>query len=172
MKRKRRVLYASLSAIHASVMSDAPDPPRKYYGFKAPEFERANPSPPPLPASGPTPVNSGPTEPDSDRIDVRTLAREANAGLRPLGQHRPSSRPNEVHAILRGNLDRANSAGLNEVNSRPRRSRRRRDYLITMLLANALLVAGAFIMPVFGIAGLILFNLGYTWIVWVVMDDY
>jgi hypothetical protein len=41
-----------------------------------------------------------------------------------------------------------------------------------MLLANALLVAGAFIMPVFGIAGLILFNLGYTWIVWVVMDDY
>lgn len=172
MKTKGRELYADALPGHPSAMPDDPDPPRKFYGFKDREFERANPPPPPLPISGPPPADSGPVEPDSGRIDVRTLAREASAGLRPLGQHRPRNRPNEVHAILRENLDRANEAGLNAVNPGPRRSRRKRDYLVTMILANALLVAGTFIMPVFGIAGLIVFNLGYTWIVWVVMDDY
>jgi hypothetical protein len=86
----------------------------------------------------------------------------------------PRARPeeNEIHAVLRDNLARANAAGLNEVSPRPRRSRRRRDYFLTLLIGNTVLVGGAFLMPVFAIAGMIIFNLGATWIMWFVMDDY
>ncbi|HWL14713.1 MAG TPA: hypothetical protein VNR00_03850 [Opitutus sp.] len=41
-----------------------------------------------------------------------------------------------------------------------------------MILANLALLLGTVISPVFGAAGLVIFNVGFTWVVWGVMDDY
>lgn len=35
-----------------------------------------------------------------------------------------------------------------------------------------MLLGGALVMPIFAIAGMIIFNVGLTWIIWFVMDDY
>ncbi|WP_148218067.1 hypothetical protein [Opitutus terrae] len=81
--------------------------------------------------------------------------------------------PNDIRLTLADNLNRANKAGLNDVMPPPpRRSRRRRDYLLAMVFGNLVLIVGTIIMPVFGAAGLIIYNVGLTWIVWGVMDDY
>jgi len=152
-------------------VQDEPEPPRKFYGFKAREFERANATNEAKPAGDASPTAGPEPRPNTvGPIDVHDLIR---SGAGPLPSRHPgAARTNEVHDILRENLARANDAGLNEVKPRRRRSRRRRDYFITLCLGNSLLLAGALIMPVFGIAGMILFNIGYTWITWYVMDDY
>lgn len=81
--------------------------------------------------------------------------------------------PNAVRLTLGENLKRANDAGLNDVVlPPPRRSRRKRDYLLAMLVGNAVLVVCTIIAPVFGAAGLVIYNVGLTWVVWGVMDDY
>ncbi len=84
-----------------------------------------------------------------------------------------TSDPNRVRAHLDENLRRSNDAGLNDVVFTPRRpSRRTRDYIVVMILANLALLLGTVISPVFGAAGLVIFNVGFTWVVWGVMDDY
>jgi hypothetical protein len=150
-------------------MSDAPEPPRKTYGFKPTEFLRVN-HIPGAPSDG---TAGAPSPPDSGPIDVRTIAREAQARLpaRILQQGRTGEKT-EIHALLRENHERAHSAGLNDVNTRPRRSRRRHDYIYTLLIGNTVLIGGTFLMPVFGGAGLVIFNVSVTWIMWFVMDDY
>ena len=151
-------------------MPDESDPPRKFYDLKPKEFERVNSPPRDSTTNGETPANAPNTA--NQRIDVRDLIRHGTAGVPLLSANAPANRSNEVHDILRDNLARADAAGLNNVKPRKRRSRRRRDYIITMLVGNGVLVAGTFIMPIFGIVGLIMFNLGYTWFTWFVMDDY
>ncbi|HEU5078300.1 MAG TPA: hypothetical protein VFT72_03770 [Opitutaceae bacterium] len=82
-----------------------------------------------------------------------------------------SSDPNEVHKILEENLSAANNAGLNDVAPPPRRrSRRLRDYIVAMVFGNLVLLIATGIAPILGIVGLVIYNLGVTWIVWVVMD--
>lgn len=153
-------------------MPDEPDAPRKFYKFKAAEFERVNDvkrdepfyetQPEPDPGIVPT---------DKARIDVRDLARAAQ--VTPAGPTPPPPRTNEVHTLLRNNVARANATGLNDLAEKPRRpSRRKRDYAIAMILGNAVLLVGTAIMPIFGVAGLIIYNLGLTWIMWFIMDDY
>ena len=155
-------------------MPDDPDPPRKFYGFKPTKFEQVNSPRPPAPDE--TPAASPPPAPDAVRdtpIDIRELVRQGAQSGPVLKGNAPANRDNEVHAILRDNLARANAAGLNEVAPpAPRKSRRKRDYLLSLLIGNVLLIVGTTINPVFGVAGLILFNVGITWIMWVVMDDY
>jgi hypothetical protein len=154
-------------------MPDEPDPPRKHYKFKAAEFENVNgvnrdqslheSQPQPDPGIVPT---------DKVRIDVRDIVRAAQipSAATPAPPH-PG--PNEVHTILRDNLARADAAGLNDVVPKPPRpSRRKRDYLLSLLIGNAVLLIATVISPIFGGAGLIIFNTGVTWIMWFVMDDY
>ena len=75
--------------------------------------------------------------------------------------------------MLRENLARANATGLNDVALPAKRiSRRTRDYVIALILGNALLAIATVISPIFGAAGLIIYNLGLTWIMWFVMDTY
>ncbi len=106
-------------------------------------------------------------------IDLRELVRQGAASGPVLKGNAPANRPNEVHAILRDNLAQANAAGLNDVKPpAPRKSRRKRDYFVSLLVGNAALSVGTAIMPVFGVAGLIIFNCGLTWVMWFVMDDY
>jgi len=154
-------------------MPDEPDPPRKFYGLKPKEFERANelPAPPPLPESRADP---GIARSNAGRIDVRDLARQAARGVPLLdGSNAPANRDNDIHSILRANLAHANAAGLNELAPKPkRRSRRKRDYWLAMLGGNLVFIGCTLIQPIFGGAGLILYNIGLAWTMWVVMDDY
>lgn len=91
-----------------------------------------------------------------------------------------SAAGNDVHAILRDNLARANAAGPNELAPKPRRaSRRKRHYWALMLIVNAglltLTLASGPKYPVtfvYGIAGLVIFNLGLWWVMWQIMEDY
>jgi hypothetical protein len=159
-------------------MADESDPPRKFYGLKPTEFERVNApssasSPPPPPANlSPDPGPAAAAD-SSCAIDVRELARVASGGGSALGHHATVNRANDVHAILQHNLARANAAGVNKVTPpAPRKSRRQRDYFLSLLVGNVVLVVGTVINPVFGGAGLIIFNVGLAWVMWVVMDDY
>lgn len=154
-------------------MPDAPDPPRKFYKFKAAEFESVNDvrRDSPLHEAQPLP-DPGIVASAQARIDVRDLARTA-AIPTAKSQPAPAAPANDVHAMLRENLARANAAGVNRIAATPRRrSRRQRDYFIALALGNAVLAAATMIQPIFGAAGLIIYNLGLTWIMWFVMDDY
>lgn len=158
-------------------MPDDPDPPRKIYQLKPATFERLNPGPsepgsepPPSPAAAS--AASGP-------IDVRDLARQAAAGAPLLGHNQPANRPNDVHRMLRENLDQASGAGLNEVAPRPRKpSRRKRDYWVLLVTVNLFFLfwaIGPFANPIsliYAVAGSILFTCGFTWVMFGVVDDY
>lgn len=105
-------------------MPDEPDPPRKFYGFKRPTFEIAN------PCSGTAPDAAEITavpRPDPGivrvhdaRIDVRDLNRAAATGQPLLSATPAPIRENDVHTILRDNLAVADAAGLNDVKIDPR----------------------------------------------------
>ncbi len=154
-------------------MPDAPDPPRKHYKFKAAEFESVNDvrRDSPLHEAQPLP-DPGIVAADQGRIDVRDLAR--TAAIPTAKSHStPAAPANEVHTMLRDNLARANAAGVNRVALTPQRhSRRKRDYWVAFALGNALLAVATVISPIYGAAGLIIYNLGLTWIMWFVLDDY
>lgn len=164
---------AAIGIAHSRPMPDAPDPPRKRYTFKPTEFENVNGvrRDSPLHEVQPAP-DPGIVPNDKIRIDVRDLARAAaipSATARPA----PPQGDNEVHSMLRENFARANATGLNDVAPPTKRiSRRTRDYVIALILGNALLAIATVISPVFGAAGLIIYNLGLTWIMWFVMDAY
>jgi hypothetical protein len=89
----------------------------------------------------------------------------------------PSEQPTDVYAILEQNKRHAQRVEL-PVDLTPRRSRRRRDYWLTMLVGNAVIVLTVAALPrnpmvlACGFSGLVLFSLGVTWVMWVVMDNY
>lgn len=152
----------------ADSTDSSPEPPRREFRFKPAEFERDNP-----PVEGPNALPA---------FDVRELYEKAN---QPPGSPRnPSRAPaapaeNEVHEILRANLNQANEAGLNEVVLRPKRiSRRKRDYWLMLIGGNLALVGLVLVLQknvvtlVFGGSGIIFYSIGLTWIMWFVMDDY
>lgn len=152
-------------------MGDESDPPRKFYQLKPKEFDRVNP-PPSVSATPETSSASAPS-PASGPIDVRDLARRASAGAPLLKGNSPANRETDVHALLRQNHERATAQGLNDVAAKPKRaSKRKRDYILTSLIGNGLLLVSLTLQPIFAAAGLIIFNLGLTWIMWFVMDDY
>lgn len=153
-------------------MSDEPDPPRKNYQFKPREFERVNDHP-------------GHAAPDSDpairpeRIDVRDHFKVADASPPPVSVSRAKDTDNDVQAILRDNLARANAAGLNDLAPQVlRRSRRKRDYWLVLIPVDAFFtfvllhpsMSGS--MKIYALAGLVMFTLGFSWVMWFVVDDY
>lgn len=143
-------------------MKDEPDPPRKHYTFKESEFVRVN---KPLEA----PPGAG-TDPNDQPINLQDIYRAANAG--PVKKPAPVVE-NEVHAMLRENHAKAQAAGLNALREiPPRKSKRKRDYWLLFFAVNPPLVYSLTFNPVFAGAGLVLFNIGLAWTMWVVMDDY
>ena len=149
-------------------MPDDSDPPRKFYQLKSAEFERLNEAPRAAGLNSPAPA--APPVPSTDQpIDVRDLARQANANTPILGVNAPVNRETEVHAMLRENLERADAAGINDVKPvKKRRSRRNRDYWRIMLPVNAFFAFWAFgpyanaVTFVYGLGGMAFFTAGFT----------
>ena len=152
-------------------MSDAPpnpptpEPPQRGSPPKPPNFERVN-----------RPVNESQ---DSAPIDVKQLYRQAGTPPPAPGAVAPSKAENEIHAILRANVARAEAQGLNQVIPERRRpSRRKRDFWLLFISGNLLVVASVSglyrnaVTLVFGLAAIVMFSLGLIWVMWVVMDDY
>jgi hypothetical protein len=118
---------------------------------------------------------STPDEPDPPRKFYKL--KEAEFDRVNVPTNTPDT--NEVHEVLRENLDRANAAGLNDVTPpAKRRSRRKRDYWIMMILVCGFFGAAlahfgiATIPGVYALAGIILFSCSLTWVMWFIMDDY
>ncbi len=147
-------------------MAEDSDPPRKFYKLKPTEFEVVN------APSGSAPVDSTPTH-------VRGHLRAANATGPLPGVRPPTPQENDVHAMLRANLARADAAGLNDLAPPPkRRSRRKRDYFLVLVPMNlffgymALGPSANAVSLVYGLAGIVVGTCGLTWVMWFVMDDY
>lgn len=92
----------------------------------------------------------------------------------------PPPAANDVFAIRQELRAREIAAGFDELKptERPRSTKRRRDYWLLLLAGNAAIVGtaalvGANVMTVvYAFAGVVLYSLGLTWTMWVVMDRY
>ncbi|MBS0664204.1 MAG: hypothetical protein JSR48_13140 [Verrucomicrobia bacterium] len=149
----------------------APEAPRREVRFKDREFERDNP-----PVQG---VDAAPAFDVRDLLELANKAPKAPPADSPLPPSIAPPATNDVHAILRANLERERERGLYEVAMGKRRpSRRKRDYWALLIGLNALLVAFAFVIglnvvtAVYTFSGIILITIGLTWIMWFIMDDY
>ena len=157
------------------------DPPRKFYGLKAREFDAVNGPPrPPAPDALPAGPDPGITAAASGPITVEALNRAA-AGTQPiLGPNGPAARPNDVHDLLELNRRKARAAGEFDLNYiPPRASRRKRDYWILVILANGGSIGFMGLITRFdaaamlgGLAGGLFLTFALTWIMWFVMDNY
>jgi hypothetical protein len=140
------------------------DPPRKNYGFKDREFQRDN-----VRAAADAPM---PT--------AQELAKMAGPPTAPAkGSAGPKANdPNDVYAVLEENRTRERQLGKDEIAIKKIKSKRRRDYLLLLVLGNLAIVTmvalGGFnpISMIFGLAGIIILSLGATWVMWFVMDRY
>ena len=161
-------------------MPDDPTPPRKHYKFKTAEFARINEVPTDLSLTEAQPKPDPGIVPTAKvRIDVRDLVRASL--VTPAAPPTPASttRPNEVHAMLRNNLTRADAAGLNDISPAAQpRGRRKRDYILTLVVGNLVfaVLAGLsgfnLVGTLFALGGMVLFSCAATWIMWFVVDDY
>jgi hypothetical protein len=85
---------------------------------------------------------------------------------------KPAAAAGDVRVMFGDNAARAKADGPRDGAPPPRRSKRARDYFAVLLVGNAALVGGYFLQPVFAAAGFVIFNVGLTWVMWFVMDDY
>ena len=157
-------------------MSDEPDPPRKVYGFKPREFDRANTVPPAAPASAlPTAPDPGIVAADDGKINIHDLIRAGAGAGRQLGSNKVVNRDNEVHGMLRDNLKRDIAAGHYDLGvlDDSKRRRRIRNYWIAIILFDTPFAAfaiwighdnqGAVIPWVCSISAIALFTSYVTW---------
>jgi hypothetical protein len=162
-------------------MPDESDPPRKHYQLKPKEFEvvneRLRTTPPTDGTSAPDP---GIVRPDQGPIDVRELAKLGTPKGPLLSANQAANRANEVHAMLQDNLAKANAAGLNDLEYRPKKkSRRKRHYWLLVAIVNPALLTVAIaagpsnaIPFVCALAGVGMFNATWYWIMWQLVEDY
>ncbi len=147
-----------------------PEAPRREIRFKDREFERDNP-----PVQG---LDAVPSFEVRDLLDLANKPPKPPAdGPLPSSIAPPAS--NDVHAILRANLERDRERGLYQVAMEERRpSRRKRDYWTLMIGVNGALILTALLIglnvmtAVYAFSGVILISIGLTWIMWFIMDDY
>lgn len=140
------------------------DPPPKTYGFKDRAFKRENVR---LPDAAPVPTVR------DHAIMAGPVVRSSKGATGPK-----SGDPNDVFTHLQGNRAVEKRHGLDEIEIRKIKSRRKRDFWLLLVGGNLAIVAGvAFsgfnvISVIFGLAGLVLFSLGVSWVMWQVMDKY
>lgn len=140
------------------------DPPPKAYGFKERAFQRDNApasAAPPMPTAKELAMMAGPAGPSP----------QGATGAKP-------GDPNDVFIHLQRNRAIEKQAGADKMEIREVKSRRKRDFWLLLVGGNLAIVAGvAFggfnvISVIFGLAGLIIFSLGASWVMWQVMDKY
>ena len=117
-------------------------------------------------------MESDPPPPKKFELKAREFERLNQKG--PAGK----GAEHDVFAILQQNRSVEQQKGLGEVEIKPTRSRRRRDYWLVLIAGNLVLAGVAVlgrsnaIVLVYDLAGFVVFNLGLTWVMWFVMDDY
>lgn len=128
-------------------MPDAPDPPRKNYGFKPKDFERVN---EPRPEAG-APPKAPPAANDVFAIQRALREREIAAGrdeLTPPARPKWRRRKRDywlTMALVNGTLVPLAIWGYRTQNA---------------------------VLFVYGVAAIVLTDLALTWIVWMLLDDY
>ncbi len=162
-------------------MEDEPNPPRRVFGFAPREFDRANrPAEEPRRHDTSTNPDAG-SKPESGKpIDVVDVARIASGDGSPLRTDFPANRENEVHGILRVNLesDRARGWYDVELGKDEKRRRRIRDYVIALVAINTPLGLIAWLSGhadpfpfVSAIAGMSFPSARVTWETWFLRTD-
>jgi len=118
-------------------------------------------------------------EPDDLPRKYYSVKPRAFEKLNEPGKAPEKSTGHDVFAMLQQNREVEKQSGKDALVIPPKRkSRRKRDYwLVTAgfnLLVIAMLAAARFnpISLLFGFAGLIIFNLSFTWIMWFLLEDY
>jgi hypothetical protein len=160
-------------------MPDEPDPPRKVYGFKERDFKRDN-----APASGAPPPPTvkelammATKDGSSGGLALPKPPAGPKADLSAVGRAKADD-PNDVYAVLKQNRQSAAKHGLNEVQIKEIKSRRKRDFWLIIVGGNLAIIGSVWfsginvITVIFGLAGLILFSISVSWIMWQVMDKY
>ncbi len=141
------------------------DPPPKVYGFRERGFQRDNAAAgahPPLPTAKELAVMAGPEAP---------LAFRAKAGPK-------SGDPNDVFHVLQQNRAVERKFGKDRIDIKEVKSRRQREFWLLLVGGNLAIIASValssinVITVIFGLAGLIVFSLGLSWVMWQVMDKY
>ena len=153
-------------------MPDEPDPPRKAYGFKPRDFDRANPARPEAPTPDAPAPDPGITAANDEKINVHDLIRAGAGAGRQLGSNAVANRANEVHDVLRANYQRDVTTGHYDLGvlDDSKRRRRIRNYWIAIVVIDVPLALFAFwighnvaIPFVCAIAAIALFTSSLTW---------
>jgi len=145
-------------------VSDSPDPPRRHYGFKERNFKRDN-----------APAGDAPPTPTAQDL-AKLAGPPVKSGQTPSAPR--ADDPNEVFRVLQQNRTREMQAGGDVIEIRKRRNRRLRDYLLGLIGGNLCIVVGIWasgfnvISTLFGLGGVIIFSLSFTWIMWQLVDRY
>lgn len=143
-------------------MPDEPEPPRKTYGFKEREFQRDN-------------ALGGEAMPTAQ--DLAKLA-GTHHNPKPRDYAAKAEDPNDVFKVLEHNRRVEQRHDFDAIEIRKIRSRKLRDYWIGMIGVNGLIVGlvlllGPNIVSVmFGLAGVIIFSLSYSWLMWQIISRY
>lgn len=143
---------------------DAPDPPRKNYDFKDREFKRDN-------------ARSSEVPPMPTAKDLAMMAGPVVPTVKNAPAPKPGD-PNDVYAALQQNRAVERKHGLDQVEIRQIKSRRKRDYWLLLGLSETLLGLltwmgrGNPVVFVSALAGMVLVGVSITWIMWQVMDRY
>lgn len=145
-------------------MPDENDPPRKVYGFKERDFKRDNP-----PAAG------GEAMPSAQDL-AKLAGHHHNPGPRTAGAK--ADDPNDVFKVLDQNRSVEKHHHLDDIEIKKVKSRRKRDFWLILVGGNLAIIGSVFISGInvitviFGLAGLVVFSIGVSWIMWQVMDKY
>ena len=139
------------SNLQKGSMGESDEATRPVYKLKQKEFERVEPLAPP-------PAERNPA------LDARAKAGD----------------PNDVFALRQQLRAREQNQGMDALKAAPpRKSRRKRDYWLLMILGNAfflslptLVFRGNIVVALYSGAGIIFLSLGATWVMWFIMDDY
>jgi hypothetical protein len=141
------------------------DPPRKFYEFGERKFKRDNAlssALPPMPTAKDLAVMAGPAAPPATR---------AKAGPK-------SDDPNDVFHVLQKNRAVERKFGKDRIDIKEVKSRRQREFWLLLVGGNLAIIASVVLSSInvvtviFGLAGLIIFSLGLSWVMWQVMDKY
>jgi len=88
------------------------------------------------------------------------------------------TKPIDVHTILKDNIHAHRGVAPLVLNFDKKLSHRKRDYLVLMIVGNAVLLVLMYFLPkdplirVLAWSGLALYSAAVTWIIWGVMDHY